>query len=987
MAVSFRGLDGSRVPPRSQEAQDGLPPPVPGLRGAAGFGLMSPRLLRIALLAGVLLVLTGIAAGTMFLIERLHENAERSARQSIGRLTKVAEGVVSREFLRIDAALAGLPGRFASVAGPIDADIAQRLLREMNAQTLDFRNIVLVQRDGTPWAAALPRSASDAAPLDAAEIARTRDSPNTLLSGPVRDRQGDDWALYFLREVRLPDSPPLVALAEVPVSRLTELIAPLSDRLKVWVILESVSGRLIAMVPQGNVPLGQQLRQPAARLLPLDGEPAAIRSRFTNEPAIVAARPTIFRDVLVVTGFGEAGYLERFRTDRRNLLLGAGAAGLLTLALGGALFAGLRGRIRLAEERAEARMLLERAIDSMPDGFVMWDRDDRLVICNDRYREMYAASAPFIRPGIGFEELIRKGAEAGQYPQAGSDIEAFVRETVAWHQGNRPPMERLLPDGTWLLVTERRLPSGGTVGIRTDITALKRTNDELMAARDAAAAATEAKSRFLARMSHELRTPLNAVMGLAQLLAGDPALSGEQRDRARTLEQAGRHAVDVANSVLDLARVEAGHFELRRETVALPETLAECVALFDAAAKSKEIALLLHQAPGLPAEVLTDRTRLRQLLLNLLSNAVKFTPPRGQVELRARAHPAPIAGEAMIRLEVRDTGPGIPAGMRRAIFDDFVQLGRQDQEGTGLGLAITAEIVQRMHGRIGCEANEESTPPRGAVFWVEIPMPLAGTAAGPTATPATASEGRALNILVADDVPTNLAVARALLESGGHRVTVAADGSQALEEIERAAAAKRPYDVVLMDVMMPGMDGLEATRRIRALPQPLGQVPILAVTASAFAEDIAACKAAGMDGHLAKPIERATLLSAVARLAAPAAADLPPALVIPGLDAAASASLVEAFLGEIADATAALEGAPDPAGMIAAAHRLAGAAATLALGPLAEAARRFEREAKAMAPAADAAGRAALIALARESLPRPIAAGAERSPVPMRPAS
>jgi signal transduction histidine kinase len=938
---------------------------------------MPPRLLRFAIFCGTWLVLGGIIAGTVFLLGRLRENAENTAREAVLRLAKIAEGTVNRQFLQVDAALAGLPALFNALPNAEDQAAAMRLLRQVNFRNLGFRDLLLLHHDGTLWASALPDAFDRRPPLEDALLRRAQGSPSVLTSGPTRNPVSGDWSLYFLREVKLQAQGPMLAVAEMPIAVLTELLAPLSDQSKIWVMLETVSGRLLTIVPPDEEWIGRSFDQPPSQRLPPDGQPHLIASRFTGDPVIAAAHASVFRDILVVTGYTEARFLAGFRTHRRNLLLGAAGAGLLTLTLGLGLFAGLRSQLQLAEERTAARALLERAIESLPDGFVMWDRDDRMVICNQRYRELYAVSAPFIRPGVSFAELVREGAKRGQYPQAGSDLDAFVDDVVAWHRSNRPPMERLLPDGTWLLATERRLPGGGTVGIHTDIIDFKRTYIEMSTARDAAA--TKAKSRFLARMSHELRTPLNAVMGLAQLLAGDQALSGEQRERARTLEQAARHAVGVADSVLDLAQVEAGQFELRNETVALRALLEACLALFEADAKTKQIALSADLVADLPIQIVIDSTRLRQVLLNLLSNAVKFTPPKGCVELRARLLPSRGSGETMLRLEVRDNGPGIPASMRQAIFDDFIQLSSQDDGGTGLGLAISAEIIHRMLGRIGCEANDDSAPPTGAVFWIELPMNLPDDATGRVSPQAAPQARRGLSILVADDVPTNLAVARALLESGGHNVTVAADGSQALEEVARAAAEQRPYDVVLMDVMMPGMDGLEAAKRIRALPGPVGRTPILAVTASAFAEDIDACLTAGMDGHLPKPIERDRLLSAVGRLAGeapPAAAPpapspgiaLPPALVVPGLDAAASAALAEAFLAEIRAARTALAEATEPAGMVAAAHRLAGAAATLSLGPLADAARGFQRGARELAAAERTARRDALLALAEATL-------------------
>jgi CheY-like chemotaxis protein len=222
----------------------------------------------------------------------------------------------------------------------------------------------------------------------------------------------------------------------------------------------------------------------------------------------------------------------------------------------------------------------------------------------------------------------------------------------------------------------------------------------------------------------------------------------------------------------------------------------------------------------------------------------------------------------------------VPEAQRAAVFGDFVQLQRTGTpEGTGLGLAIAAHMVERMGGRIGCTGNDEAPDGRGAVFWVEIPLrPLPGAADGetpgedeaPTAGPAGTGRRPPLRVLVADDVPANQAVARALLEPEGHGVDCVSDGRQALEAVARAFAAPdgpRPYDAVLMDVMMPEMDGLEASRRIRALEGPAARVPIIAVTARAFPEDIAACRAACMDDHIVKPIDRGALLQGLARLA------------------------------------------------------------------------------------------------------------------------
>ena len=435
---------------------------------------------------------------------------------------------------------------------------------------------------------------------------------------------------------------------------------------------------------------------------------------------------------------------------------------------------------------------------------------------------------------------------------------------------------------------------------------------------------------------------------------------------------------------------------MRLAPARLAALLESSATLVRPAAEEKRVRLAVLPVSSLPEIVQVDQTRLRQLLLNLLSNAVKFTPAGGSVELAALPQPAMLPdGRVMVRIEVRDTGPGVPEAKRREVFGDFVQLDRDDRAGgTGLGLAIAAGIAAQMEGSIGCTDNLAAPDGHGAIFWVDLPLYPASL---PQAVPAAdrAPPQRRLRVLVADDVPANLAVARALLELAGHAVDCVADGALALQALAATAPARR-FDLVLMDVMMPGMDGLEATRRIRALPGAAGQVPILAVTASAFAEDIDACRAAGMDAHLAKPIERDALIAALNRLAtgrrgdtaggrgpdgaAPAAtpaghAALPllarragSPLAIPGLDGDAARQLAPVFLEEIAEQARLLEAASLDAEALGAAHRLAGSAATLGASRLAAAARHFQAEAPGLPPAEARALREATLAVARETL-------------------
>ncbi|MCR0981885.1 hybrid sensor histidine kinase/response regulator [Roseomonas populi] len=381
----------------------------------------------------------------------------------------------------------------------------------------------------------------------------------------------------------------------------------------------------------------------------------------------------------------------------------------------------------------------------------------------------------------------------------------------------------------------------------------------ICAARDAADRANAEKSRFLAHMSHELRTPLNGVLGLAQALAEDPALGGEQRDRAALLERAGRHLNALLNDVLDLSSIEAGRLALAAQPATLAPLLADAAGLARAVAAAKGVRLVVEVAPDLPHAVLCDARRVRQILHNLLGNAVKFTPPGGVVELSVRRRWLPEEGSGLV-LTVRDDGPGVPEDFRDRLFQDYSRATREVAKGngTGLGLAISAGLAQAMNGSI-----RFGSPPDGKGSVFEVWLPLADAAPPPPACPEpsrTVPAPTSRRVLVVDDVAVNRLVLRIMLERAGCSVAEAESGEAALERLEDPGPLP---DVVLMDVLMPGMGGLEAARRIRSLHGPAGRLRILAVTAGAMPEQVAACLAAGMDGHVTKPVERAALLAAL----------------------------------------------------------------------------------------------------------------------------
>jgi PAS domain S-box-containing protein len=398
--------------------------------------------------------------------------------------------------------------------------------------------------------------------------------------------------------------------------------------------------------------------------------------------------------------------------------------------------------------------------------------------------------------------------------------------------------------------------------LRAANTELERLARNLATARDVADRANWAKSRFLAGMSHELRTPLNGILGYAELLRMEGGLNPTQSERVAAMLGAGKYLLQMITRVLDLSEIEAEHIELQAVEVDVLTVAMACLDVVRPQADAKRLALSIAVARDTRHTVVTDPTRLRQVLLNLLGNAVKFTA-KGSIELRLRH----VTDAFVLRIEVADTGPGIAAGERRRLFRDFERLGdavTRSVEGAGLGLGLSARLAALLGGCLGHHDN----PGGGSVFWLELPLDTVATS--PAAVPCIGeSETLAdiqplpsvvLKVLVVDDVAMNRDIAGSFLRAAGHQVSCVEGGKEAVAAVNAAA-----FDVVLMDVRMPEMDGLEATRRIRSLDGEHGRVPIVALTAQAFTEQVEECRKAGMNGHVSKPFDPETLLSAVLR--------------------------------------------------------------------------------------------------------------------------
>jgi PAS domain S-box-containing protein len=505
---------------------------------------------------------------------------------------------------------------------------------------------------------------------------------------------------------------------------------------------------------------------------------------------------------------------------------------------------------REAENAMREREALNRSIiDAAPNGMLIMSDGGAITHANVQAERMFGyASGSLVGrqiavlvPDLGLDDAWIRNPKAGALA-AGRQLVGFRSD------GAEVPIEIGL---SAIETRQGRIVVASVI----DITLRKAAQRALQQAKEEAESANRAKSEFLASMSHEIRTPMNGIIGFAELLL-DGELSEGQRRQVMLLKDSGASLLAIINDILDMSKIEAGKIDLERIAMSPINVADGAMSIMRAQAVANGLELRTEIADDLPAWIEGDPTRLRQILLNLLSNAVKFTSS-GAVTLRISRQGR--AADAQLRFAVTDTGPGIPPDRQQLLFQNFSQIDRSITRrfgGTGLGLAISKRLAEAMGGSIGVE----SEPGKGSTFHFTIAM-------RETAAPDIAEIGAmrsaakaSARILVAEDIYINQVIVGSMLKAAGHAVTIVNNGAEAV-----AAVQCGDYDLILMDMEMPEMDGIAATRAVRALGAPIADIPIVALTANAMPEQIARCRAAGMNDHLSKPINRDAMLAAVAK--------------------------------------------------------------------------------------------------------------------------
>ena len=438
------------------------------------------------------LIVVTLIGGSWLLLKHTRQATLHAADLGLQNTALIVESVVNRQLLQVDGALVSIPTLFSTTAKDgqeVNAQSAERLLRGFNFQTFAFRNLIMLRSDGSVWASARPNPWNGKFPADLIKQPSAAPNSTATIVGPIRNPVTGNWVLLMVRQVVVPGGGAMNAIAEVPLPLISVLFTAVGEVPGLRISLERRDGQLLVSQPYDEMEVGKL--QTAIISGHANGVAFIVPQSLIRKPTIGVVRASLYPDVVIVLTLDLNATMRDWAQYKTQMIVLVVIAVVLLSAMALALNVARRQRELADAERTTARTLLDNAIESMSDGFVMWDTQDRLVTCNEQYRQMYQISADLICPGAKFEDIVRGGVLLGQYPQAADDSEAFIKRVVDWHHHNQGPLERELPDGRWVLVTERRMPDGGVVGIRTDITALKQVLSNLASANERVGQAME----------------------------------------------------------------------------------------------------------------------------------------------------------------------------------------------------------------------------------------------------------------------------------------------------------------------------------------------------------------------------------------------------------------------------------------------------------------------------------------------------------------
>ncbi len=796
-----------------------------------------PMLHASLVVAVVLLLWTGIGLS----LWREHRFAEREAVNDGRNLVRAFSENIVRTVSAVDQALVFM--REAYTRDPKGFDLStwatnRAFLNEFSVQiTLIDQNGIVAQSNLGPVTKRI-----DLSDREHFQVHVRSADDKLFISKPVLGRLSNKWSIQFTRKLLTANGAfagvLVMSLDPYYLSRFYQSL----DLGNAAIVLTNLDGVVLARAPAVEGTISSILRA-AARDRLLDGTNSgaylAISQNDGVERIVSSARISGYP---LAVGVGLSADTV-FAAYRRSQMLYIAAGILTTLGIAAASLVLLRQRNRLVA----SQQALSATLENISQGILMIDGAGRVPVYNQRACDLLGLPPELRKRTLTFQEILdwQWGThEFGDMQAAQPNLRRALKhggllsETFSY--------ERTRPNGEVLDVRTLPLPNGGAVRTFTDITERKRTEVVLAAARDATEAASRARSEFLAVMSHEIRTPMNGIIGVAGLLLDMP-IDPIARQYVNIMHESGNHLLQLINDVLDFSKLDAGKLELEEVAFDLPGTVSGAMELMASQAREKGLTLALDVERTVPRMVTGDPGRLRQILLNLIGNGIKFTETGG-ITIRLRSE-ARAAGGIKLTCAITDTGIGIPPGKAHRLFEQFSQVDSSVSRqfgGTGLGLAISRKLAEQMGGSIGVESKLGA----GSTFSFDICLKQA---AQPEPLPdTTASEAEATprsRILVAEDNNTNRLVVTRMLERRGHRVDCVHNGREAVEAVRSI-----PYDLVLMDMMMPEMDGLSATRAIRALPCAAARVPLIGLTANVLTTDKEACLAAGMNGFLTKPV-------------------------------------------------------------------------------------------------------------------------------------